>query len=106
MKDRKRSTRSRGKRKGQNRAAIYVIIFVVLFLFAVLLIDGIRLRRQIAANDKKTESLQSAISEEEARTAEIESSKEAMSTESFIREAAKEQLGLVDSDEVIFKAKN
>ncbi len=76
---------------------------IVIILCVVLFIDGWHLQKRIDANDAKTSSLQEEITKEKERTKSIESVREAMSTDSAIEQLAKERLGLVESDEVLFK---
>lgn len=101
----KRKRRNAARRKKRDsHAAMLAIIAVVVMLFVVFLVGGIRMRRTIRENDERTASLKSAISAEEEKAESIEETEDVLSTESFIRQAAKDRLGLVDSDEVIYKS--
>ncbi len=80
------------------------ILFVVCFLFMVLLLEGFRLRQQIVDNDLKHVELERSIAEEEERTLRIESRREYMKSDDYVRQAAKDRLGLIESGEVIFKS--
>ncbi len=90
----------------QNRLALAAIFGVVAVILIVFLVIGNGLRRQIRANEQTAKSLSEAIEKEESRTDSIESMRDALSTESFVRDAAKERLGLVESGEILFKAEN
>lgn len=79
---------------------------IAVVLCVVLFVDGYRLQKRIDANDAKTSSLQDEIEAEKERTKSIESVREAMSTDSAIEQLAKDRLGLVESDEVLFKNKD
>lgn len=79
---------------------------IAVVLSVVLFVDGYRLQKRIDANDAKTSSLQDEIDAEKERTKSIESVREAMSTDSAIEQLAKDRLGLVESDEVLFKNKD
>ena len=59
--------------------------------------------REIDANEARRVELEEAIASEEARTESIESLREYMQSEEYIRQAAKDRLGLVESGEVVFK---
>ena len=83
------------RRKG-NRAAMIAITFVVCLLFIVLLAKGVQLKQRIRANDETREQLEEQIKEEKARTGEIEDLKEYMQTNEYIRQVAKNVLGLVE----------
>ena len=90
----------------ENRAGMIAILLVVCLLFAVLLFEGERLRRRIGENEQKRIELQQALEEEELRTGEIESRREFLQSDEYVRQAAKDRLGLVESGEMIFKQKN
>lgn len=54
----------------------------------------------------KEEALQEEIAKEEARAAEIEEFEAYTQTKKYVEEVAKDKLGLVYEDEIIFKASN
>ena len=96
----------RGKRyrvSRENRAAMFLITFVVCLLFVVLLLEGHHLNERIDANELHRQQLQDEIAGEEARTESIAALREYMHSDEYIRQAAKDRLGLVESDEVVFK---
>ena len=99
--------RSAGARsRGENHAGMIAILIVVCLIFAVLLLEGWRLRGRIHDNEARGTELQAAIEEETARTAQIESRREYMQSDEYIRQAAKDRLGLVESGEIIFKSRD
>lgn len=101
---RRRRRRSKERRVSrENRAAMIAITIVVCVLFILLAVKDYQLNRTIGVNEAKKSELTQEIREEEARTEEIENLREYMQTEDYIREAAKEKLGLVEDDEVIFR---
>lgn len=104
-KKKRRSVRRRKKKSGflRRNPAIAAIVGIVIILCLVLLIDGYRLQKRIDANNAKTSSLQDEIEAEKERTKSIEAIRDAMSTDSAIEQMAKERLGLVESDEILFK---
>ena len=88
----------------ENRVAMIVVLCVVCVLFGVLLFEGIRLSRRIDENEARRVALEEAIEEEGKRTESIEAMREYMQTEEYIRQLARDRLGLVDEDELILKA--
>ena len=63
-----------------------------------------RLRQKGEAYQQREEELMSAIAEEEARAEEIEELRKYVQTKKYAEEVAKERLGLVYEDEILFKA--
>lgn len=100
-----RKTRS-GRVTTENRVAMLTITIIVCVLFAVLLVNGTHLKSQMAANEETKEALNQDISDEEARTDSINSLKEYYSSDDFIRQAAKDKLGMVEDGEIIFKSES
>ena len=89
-----------------NRVAMLTITVIVGVLFTVLAVKGWHLHQEILANDDQKTALTNQISDEEARTDSISSLSEYYSSEEFIRQAAKDRLGLVDSGEIVFRSEN
>ena len=96
-----RSRRSRVSR--ENRTAMILITLVVCLLFVVLLFEGHSLSQRIDANELRAKALEEEISDEEARTESITELREYMQSDEFIRQAAKDRLGLVESGEIVFR---
>jgi len=79
------------------------ITFVVCILFAVLLFQGISLQKKSTAYKAKQESLTAEIEQEEVRTQEIEDLKTYMQSEEYMEKIARDKLGLVKENEIVFK---
>ena len=62
--------------------------------------------RQISKMQKSSESLEKELEEEQARTEEIKELKEYMQTDEYAEQAAREKLGLVKDNEIIFQEAN
>ena len=69
----------------------------------VLLYEGHSLKIKIAANERKTVQLEQQIEEENQRTADIRELQEYMQSDEYLEKTAKEKLGLVKENEIIFK---
>lgn len=87
----------------QNRAAMLGISVVVCMLLVILLFKGHSLQEKIVANEIRKDQLNEQWEEEEARTGEIEDLQEYMKSEEYIEKIAKEKIGLVKENEIIFK---
>lgn len=88
---------------GQNRVAMIVITFVLCILLSVLVVEGNRLRAKINSNDQKVTQLEQQIAEENARTEDIGQMQEEMQSDEYLEKIAKERLGFVKENEIVFK---
>ena len=64
---------------------------------------GIRLRQKNQTYQEREDALLEAIAEEEARAEEIADFEAYTKTKKYVEDIAKERLGLVYEDEIIFK---
>lgn len=97
-----RKKRSNGLRK--NRRSVLAISSVILTLGMVVLFCGISLKEKNQAYQAKEAELQAQIEEEQERSEEIDELKEYVGTDEYIESVAKEKLGLVFENEILFKA--
>lgn len=104
MKKKNRSRRYKNNR--YNKMGILSIMVVMFMILAVISIQSISLRAKNAEYIKQEEELKKSIEKEEVRTEEIEELKDYVTTKKYIEEVAKEKLGLVYEDEIIFKSED
>lgn len=97
-------TRSRKIRESRRHLSAWGIILIVLAVFGVSTIGGVQLKQKNRAYQEREEALQQSIEEEEARAAEIEEFEAYTQTKKYVEDVAKDKLGLVYEDEIIFKA--
>ncbi|HIV12839.1 MAG: septum formation initiator family protein [Clostridiales bacterium] len=76
---------------------------VVTMLLAVLLIQGQSLQKRIQENEQRKEELLAETETEQERTSEIEDMEEYMQSDEYIEKIAREKIGLVKDNEIIFK---
>ena len=100
--ERRRRNAKRLERR-RNRLGMLVITFVVCLLFFVLLSEGVRLRAQIVTNDEETQMLQDAIAAEKERADGMDSIREYVESEEFIKETARLRFGLVEDGDILFR---
>jgi len=104
MRTKKMSGTMKAKRNRRyNRLAMLGISFVVCMLMVVLLVQGVNLRKRISDNEDKQQTLAQQIEDEENRTQDIEELQEYMQSDEYIEKAAKEKIGLVKDNEIVFK---
>ena len=95
--------KKRNKRMNQNGIAMLSITFVVGVLFIAMMTMSLNLQQQISDCKTEMKEVQSQIDEENERTKEIDETKERMDTDDYVAEVAREKLGLVKDNEIVFK---
>ena len=100
----KKSKRKKSKKRiTNNYLGMAVISVVVLLLLGGLAMKSHSLRNRIAYYDAQAAELKQQISDEKERTKEIDKRTEYMQTDEYAEQVAKDKLGLVYEDEIIFK---
>lgn len=79
------------------------ITFVVCVLFAALMLQSVSLRVKIADSQEKQAAIKEEMEAEEKRIQDIEDMKAYMETDEYAEETAREKLGLVKDNEIVFK---
>ena len=93
-----------GMRRVQSkRTGIGVIAFVVLILFGIVSYRRIGLEVESKEADLSIKRLEAQIQEQKERTIDINNMKVYVQSKRYIEEIAREKLGLVYEDEVIFQ---
>lgn len=83
--------------------AMLGITFVVSVLFIGMMVKGMELQDQLSSYNSKLEKLDEQLEEETQRTQEIDDLKDYMKTDEYAEQVAREKLGLVKGNEIIFK---
>lgn len=98
--------KGKNKRKkglSYNRIGMILIALLVSFLLYIVVKKSQDLDVKLAYYTERTESLKEQIENEENRTKEIAALKEYMSTEAYAEEVARNRLGLVKENEIVFQ---
>lgn len=98
-----KSRRMRERRK--NLSAIGIMV-IVLLVFGASTIAGIRLKQKKLLYQQREEALQDAIQQETERSQEMDELEAYTKTKKYVEDVAKDKLGLVYEDEIIFKARD
>ena len=100
----KRSKKRRNHQKiANNYLGMAAIAIVVLILLVGLTMQSNNLKARIAVYDAKAAALKQFIEDEQDRTKEIDEQKEYMQTDEYIAEVARDKLGLVKGNEIVFE---
>lgn len=108
MAGRKNTREYKKKYKGNrnNKLGILSIAAVVLMMCLLLTIQSYKLQVKAGEYRLREEELQTQLDNEKNRSEEIEELRDYVTTKKYIEEVAKDKLGLVYEDEIIFKSDN
>ena len=90
------------RRKKQNRMSMILITIVVIVLTIIVGYRVYNMKIELNENKEKIESLNKEYAEEEKRKEEIAEYQEYTQTDEFVEDVAREKLGLVHDDEIVF----
>ena len=102
----KTAAKAAKKRRKRYRVSFFsrmCIVAAAAVLFAVLITQGLKLRQEGRANEQTAAELNDQLEEEKARTSQIEGLRDYYSSEEYVRQTAKDKLGLIDDGEIVFK---
>lgn len=91
-------------RRRTRRTGFMTIAIVVLLICGIVSYKRIGLDVERKAYAKQVAELEKEIKDEQERTDELEEKKAYVQTKKYIEEVAREKLGLVYKDEIIFKS--
>ena len=90
------------RRKKQNRMSMILITIVVIVLTIIVGYRVYNMKIELNENKEKIESLNKEYAEEEKRKEEIAEYQKYTQTDEFVEDVAREKLGLVHDDEIVF----
>ena len=99
----KSGKKSKEKRIGYNHLGMLGIVLVVLMLLVIFMVKGRSIESTLAVYNTRAATLEQEIEDEKARTQEIDEMKEYMLTDEFAEQIAREKLGLVKENEIVFE---
>ena len=91
------------RRRHQNRFSMFLVSLVVVLIMIVVAVKSVELQQKIDAKAKEEQLLDEQIASEEQRSRDIESFGKEVQTKGYIEDVAREKLGLVYEDEIMFK---
>lgn len=95
--------RIRVKKKKQNFFSTVLIVMVIFMIMIVVTFKCVELEQKQKVYAKKEAKLLEEMAKEEQRALEIEEYEKYTQTKKYVEEVAKEKLGLVNENEIIFK---
>ena len=97
------SKKRQKKRKLRNRLGMFAIALVTIVLLGVFLMQGRLLKTRIVQLEEREAALTEQIEAEAERTEEIEETKKYLQTDTYAEEIARNRLGLVKENELVFR---
>ncbi len=82
--------------------AMTCLIVVTVLASVTMIVKGFVLQPIISANEKKAQEIEESIEYENRRIEEIDSMIEKVGTDEYIEKVAREKLGMIKSDEIVF----
>ncbi len=90
--------------KPSNKLVSIVIVTIVIILCIFFSIQTKEIKAQNSESEIQIQELQAEIESEEARTEELNEYSKYVNTKQFVEDIARSKLGLIYSNEIIFKA--
>ena len=101
----KNRVRQQRKRVQQHKRSMLGISAVIMLLVMVVSVSSISLQARNKEYIAQEKELEASIQEEKDRAEEISELEDYVGTEEYIEQTAKDKLGLVHENEIIFKAR-
>ncbi len=100
----KKPGKGKGKKKiGYNYLGMMGITVIALVMLGSLMMQTKTLQNRLDYYNSKASALEKSIESEKERTKEIDAEEEYMKTDEYVEEAAREKLGLVKDNEIVFQ---
>ena len=94
------------EKQKRNILGMVLITTIVLLMIFIMLYQRKKINDTMTSYNVRYETLQKSIKEEKKRSKEIEKEKEYMQSDEYIAQVAREKLGLVKDNEIIFEEEN
>lgn len=91
------------RKRHQNRFSMFLVSVVVLLILIAVSVRSVELQEKLDTYTARQEQLEKQIEAEEQRAEEIEEYRKYTQTKKYAEEVAKDKLGLVYEDEILFK---
>ena len=92
------------RKRVQNRFSMFLVMLALLMILVAVYVSSIKLQDRLDALEAQSALLQVQIDAEKERAEELELLRKRSQTKEYYEEIAKEKLGLVNADEIVFKA--
>ena len=94
------------RKKVQNRFSMFLVMLALLMILVAVYASSIKMQDRLDELQAQSDILQAQIDAEKERAEEMELLRKRSQTKEYYEEIAKEKLGLVNPDEIVFKVEN
>ncbi len=94
------------RKRPQNRFSMFLVTVVLLLILILVQVGSLELQRKIDAKETELGNLNTQIEAENRRREEIEAFGKEVQTKGYIENVAREKLGMVYEDEILFKQRD
>ncbi len=94
------------RKRTQNRFSMFLVSLLVVLILVLVQMGSLNLKNKINVKNTEAAALDLQIEAENQRGEEIEKFGKQVQTKGYIENVAREKLGLVYEDEILFKQKN
>lgn len=94
------------RKRVQNRFSMFLVMLALLMILVAVYVSSNRMQGRLDDLQAQSAALQVQIDAEKERAKEIELLRKRSQTKEYYEEIAKEKLGLVNPDEIVFKAED
>lgn len=94
------------RKKKQNQLGMFLVMLVVFMMLLVVSVNSIELKKTQEKYIDKVKNIEAEIEQEEIRAEELAEYRKYTQTKKYVEEVAKDKLGLVYEDEIIFKVED
>ena len=96
----------RSRNRVKAKKGMWMVVVASIMIIVSLMAGKVSLSKRSAALQAKQQNLNKQIKEAEERNKELDSQESYMQTDDYIEEVAREKLGMVKDNEILFKAKD
>lgn len=91
------------RKRHQNRFGMFLVSLVVLMIMILVAVKSVELQQKVDAKAAEAEQLEAQIEAEHDRSLQIQEFGKEIQTKGYIENIAREKLGMVYKDEILFK---
>lgn len=102
-KKRKNNAKHQGRQKNQHKNSILSICSVMILMSVIIAVSSMSLQAKNKSYKAQEKELQRRLEEEKVREQEIEDLREYVGTDAYIEDVAKDKLGLIYENEILFQ---